>query len=165
MNENKEKWTDEVVSELLDLTREQGLSASLAAEALTNKFGVTYTRGSVIGKLDRMKMSTQPKVKKKPVFKGRKVKPKAQLHPVTFAGVTIGFSSEPAIAVVAEPFQEEDAPRPLAIYEMRRHNQCRYHLQDQVNEEGHQLFCGRTTEDGPWCREHRKRVFAERVRP
>ena len=136
-------WTDERV-ELLKKLWQDGLSASQIAKQLGG-----VTRNAVIGKVHRLGLSGRaaPSKPARPQFK-------------TPRPVRVATSAPSAPRRIAEPSQlphappvryVDEAPGSATVLTLGAH-MCKWPIGDPSLESF--TFCGRRTDDGPYCQEH-----------
>jgi GcrA cell cycle regulator len=135
-------WTDERV-ELLKKLWQEGLSASQIAKQLGG-----VTRNAVIGKVHRLGLSGRaaPSKPARTVFKA----PRPARPPV--APSAPRRIAEPALAPQASPMRYVDeAPGTATVLTLGAH-MCKWPIGDPSLDSF--TFCGRRTDDGPYCHEH-----------
>jgi GcrA cell cycle regulator len=137
-------WTDERV-ELLKKLWQDGLSASQIAKQLGG-----VTRNAVIGKVHRLGLSGRaaPSKPARPVFKAPR-----PARPATSSPSSPRRIAEPvALAPHAPPVRYVDeTPGTATVLTLGAH-MCKWPIGDPAMDNF--TFCGRRTDDGPYCQEH-----------
>jgi len=137
-------WTDERV-ELLKKLWQDGLSASQIAKQLGG-----VTRNAVIGKVHRLGLSGRatPSKPQRTVFKApRPVRP-ASASPSAPRRIAEPVSHSPAPSPVR---YVDETPGTATVLTLGAH-MCKWPIGDPALDTF--TFCGRRSEDGPYCREH-----------
>lgn len=146
-------WTEEAVG-ILRLMFDDGKSSGQIAYALSDKFGRTYTRNSVIGRLHRMglwpadRKSFVPKLSSTERNKKRREK-RAAKHQVAFQRPPV----IPFAVVAPQPIAKEPRPkRPITLVDLTD-DTCRFPYGDGRDEP--YVFCGKNPVGGsPYCQHH-----------
>jgi hypothetical protein len=132
-NNNGIIWTTEADEELKKLVEENpGVSYTKIAKIMTDRFGVTFTKGSCIGRGRRLgirarKNMVQPRLKKE------------------------------VMAAITPVVKKRIPGMKLTIYELRD-GDCRFPLWPVEKRGG--FYCGGpAVNNGSWCKVHRAKVF------
>lgn len=136
-------WTDERV-ELLKKLWQDGLSASQIAKQLGG-----VTRNAVIGKVHRLGLSGRatPSKPARPAFKAPR-----PARTISAAPSVPRRIAEPVSLPSAPPTRYVDeAPGTATVLTLGAH-MCKWPIGDPALENF--TFCGRRTDDGPYCHEH-----------
>jgi len=158
-------WTTEMLDFMRPLYIDEGLSASRIAELVNRRFGSSYTRNAIIGKLHRMGW----------VIKGRSTAKQAVAR-TSASRERAAKRKELAAAKRAKSplaalFKGEAFPLPASTEELviplheRKQlvdleaNDCRWPIGDPMESDFH--FCGRGKVDGlPYCEHHCRKAYA-----
>jgi GcrA cell cycle regulator len=136
-------WTDERV-ELLKKLWQEGLSASQIAKQLGG-----VTRNAVIGKVHRLGLSGRaaPSKPARPVFKAPR-----PARPVAPPAAPRRVAEPSAAAPQPSPVRYVDeTPGTATVLTLGAH-MCKWPIGDPSLDSF--TFCGRRTDDGPYCHEH-----------
>lgn len=140
-------WSQERIDSMLKYVSE-GFSATKIAALL----GKGFTRGAIIGKLDRLRKANQTTVQlgaRKPPEK--KPKPEKPQRPF----ITIRSKPVEKKPLFIAPIELVEGFEPVSLMDLR-HFHCRY----PVSGEGvNMLYCGATTDIKPYCEKHRKLCY------
>lgn len=153
------EWTDDHIRYLRDLMKMGGYSRSQIAYLINERFRTSYSRNSVIGKCNRMGLTTDLPAKpgKGPskILNSRPYKPRPKSASAIQASqhAEMRHQREPAV-VGAGTVHEFDGIDPLDL----REGDCRWPTGDNVP----YAFCGRPVcPESSYCSEH----YAASVRP
>lgn len=150
------RWTDNAVKELKHLWCEQGASAAVTAQLLSEKFGRYLTRNAVIGKVNRLHLE-KPKGAKYADKIGR---PKNKDCPVVKHSLTSKAPVIRAPVLRAEPVALEapDQAKRISIIDLRE-TTCRFPIGDPRTDDFG--YCGAPSPIGgsPYCEFHHRIVY------
>lgn len=155
------KWDDKVVAELKRLWCDEGVSASLIAQSLMDKFGGHVTRNSVIGKANRLGLEhphTRPGTRKpagRPSHDGHFKKSPPSIPPSKF--LTRAFTKEPDATTPADPSTR------IRLSDLRE-TTCRFPIGDPTTDKFR--FCGGPSPIGkPYCAHHAAIAYIPSSKP
>ena len=156
-------WTDEMLEFMKPLYAEEGLSASRIAEAVNMRFGSSYSRNAIIGKLHRMGWVIAGRLKNKTVTNSaslERAKKRKEL-----AARKLGTSPLQALLRSdAFPLPASTEELVIPLHERKQlvdleANDCRWPIGDPMEDGFH--FCGRGKVQGiSYCAHHARKAFA-----
>lgn len=147
------QWPDEAVAVMRRMWSEEGASASLIANALTEKFCARVTRNAVIGKVNRLGFSKP----EKKVSLARRTKKSAARRPLP----VVKQSLTPAAPIVVAPLPVDPIAENSALISLSdlREATCRFPIGDP-RDEGFG-FCGAPSPlvGSPYCAFHHRIAY------
>lgn len=151
-------WSDESIAELKRLWCDQGVSASIAAQLLSEKFGGYLTRNSIIGKANRLGIK-QPE--KNIYIEDRKKKEKSvvkqSLTTQPAKIVVKKIDAPPSLPVEHVPVDTPDVAKRIGLLDLRE-TTCRFPIGDPRHEGFG--YCGAESSVGkPYCAYHSRIAY------